>query len=337
MRGIPIIVVLAALAAMPGASAMDPITVSPPPVEVTIAGQSLHVDSSDHASAGPAIVGDIETQAVDLNIQGPRCTIDPSAKLTKGKVTHCNTSDVQAPPAPDVDNLVDADFALRLSSNENAPSEGAATEVSAAEAARVFSASPTVLLAAAAAGASMLGLYAAWRALKWTGIFALLPLYSHIRDDEILDDANRAGIFALIRTEPGISTKDVADRLHLAWGTVTHHLGKLEKRRFVVSKKYGKYRRYFANGEGGTEQKDQVAVLRLDRTGDIATLIRAQPGLTQKAVSNALGVSSSTILWHVKRLEGAQLITKVREGKLVRYYPAAGLATALVAPLHPTA
>ena len=43
-----------------------------------------------------------------------------------------------------------------------------------------------------------------------------------------------------------------------------------------------------------------------------------------------------TILWHVKRLEGANLITKVREGKLVRYYPGAGLATALVQPAIPS-
>jgi predicted transcriptional regulator len=183
----------------------------------------------------------------------------------------------------------------------------------------------------------MLGLYALWRVLKWTGLAALLPLYSHISDDEILDDPNRSGIYKLIQTEPGISTKDIADRLDLAWGTVTHHLGKLEKRRFVVSKKYGKYRRYFANGAGGSQDKDALAVLRLDRTGDVAELIRTQPGMTQKAVSQVLGVSSSTILWHVKRLEEVNLVRKVREGKLVRYYPGEALPGITVIPAAPTA
>ena len=261
--------------------------------------------------------------------------MDPSQKLKDGKLTRCETGKVDAPSSTDATGLVDADIGLRFGPLESVPdAQRDALAPASAHVADAPAASPT-LLAAAAAGVSLLGLYGAWRALKWTGLFALLPLYSHITDDEILDDANRAGIYRLIQTEPGISTKDIAERLDLAWGTVTHHLGKLEKRRFVVSKKYGKYRRYFANGQGGTEQKDAVAVLRLDRTGDIAALIRAQPGLTQKAVSHALGVSSSTILWHVKRLEGAHLITKVREGKLVRYYPGAGLDQVLVAPAAP--
>ena len=335
MRAMTIVLGIVALMALPGALAVQPVTVSPPPVVLHVDGHTIDVDSSKYVGAAPGVTGDVQTKDVDVNVRGPSCTVDPSQKVTKAKVTTCSDADVAAPE--DVD-ILDAGLGLRLGQLPAASDDAAPSTVSASEVAEYVAAHPTVLLAAAAAGVSLLGLYAAWRALKWTGFFALLPLYSHIRDDEILDDANRAGIYRLIQTEPGISTKDIAERLGLAWGTVTHHLGKLEKRRFVVSKKYGKYRRYFANGEGGTEQKDQVAVLRLDRTGDIAALIRSQPGLTQKAVSQSLGVSSSTILWHVKRLEGASLITKVRDGKLVRYYPAEGLSGALApAPVGPLA
>jgi DNA-binding transcriptional ArsR family regulator len=334
VRALGIVLAVFALAALPGALAVQPVTVDPPPVTAHVEGQSASVDSSEYVDDAPAVTGGVETQDVDVNVHGPTCTVDPSQKITKGKVTTCSDADVAAPDADDVNGFIDAELDLRLAEAAAPVDDAPPAAPLVVEAVEYAAAHPTALLAAAAAGASLLGLYAAWRALKWTGLFALLPLYSHIRDDEILDDANRAGIYRLIQTEPGISTKDIAERLGLAWGTVTHHLGKLEKRRFVVSKKYGKYRRYFANGEGGTEQKDQVAVLRLDRTGDIAALIRSNPGLTQKAVSGLLGVSSSTILWHVKRLEGAQLITKVRDGKLVRYYPAAGL-DATMAPSPP--
>jgi DNA-binding transcriptional ArsR family regulator len=229
--------------------------------------------------------------------------------------------------------MADLDLLLPQEPQADAPEEAPVTTESAEVAAPL--ATSGAFLAAAAAGASLLTLYGAWRVLKWTGLAALIPLYSHISDNEILDDPNRAGIYRLIQAEPGISTKDVADRLHLAWGTVTHHLTKLEKRRFVVSKKYGKYRRYFANGQGGSDRKDELAVLRLDRTGDVAALIRANPGMTQKAVSEALGVSSSTILWHVKRLEEVRLVTKVREGKIVRYYPGEGMANVALIPAAP--
>ncbi len=179
---------------------------------------------------------------------------------------------------------------------------------------------PIVYYVAAAGGFSLAAVWAATRAARY-GLIGLLPLYSHIRDDQILDDPNRAAIFTAIKGEPGVSTKDIADRLGLAWGTVTHHLAKLERRRFVVSKKYGKYRRYFVNGHAqGSPDKDAVAVLKVARTAEVAEFIRGHPGVNQKLVGERLGLSASTVLWHVKRLMSANLVEKVRDGKMVRYF-----------------
>src|SRR5438552_14726086 len=314
------ILIVAALAALPVASAFGATTVTVPDRDVFVSGIHKEVDTSQYASGAPAVTGSVDTKDVSLHLGGPACTVDPTQKVKTTNLPSCRAASVGGTQSVSPD-LVAANVGIALARAPAQAPRGTTPFAIAGAAVAAAVASPTVLFAAAAAGVSFLGLYAAWRALKWTGLFALLPLYSHISDDEILDDANRANIYRLIQTEPGISTKDVAERLGLAWGTVTHHLGKLEKRRFVVSKKYGKYRRYFANGQGGSESKDQVAVLRLDRTGDVAALIRSTPGMTQKAVSQALGVSSSTILWHVKRLENVQLVRKVRDGKLVRYYP----------------
>lgn len=323
---------------LPGALALDQVVVEVPDVSVGVEGRTLSLDTTQLAATpdgtqAPAATVGLTIQDVHVDVEGVRCIVDPDVETEDVQTRNpCEGGDVQTTAPTEV---IEADLDLVLpqaATDEEEPVLPMDTE--AATATPVAPAAP-VLLAAAAAGASLLTLYGAWRLLKWTGLAALLPLYSHIRDDEILDDANRASIYRLIQQEPGISTKDVAERLGLAWGTVTHHLGKLEKRRFVVSKKYGKYRRYFANGEGGTQEKDALAVLRLDRTGDVAALIRANPGVTQKAVSEALGVSSSTILWHVKRLEEVRLVTKVREGKIVRYYPAEGGPGVTLVPAVP--
>ena len=327
-----IALLILAMAAVPGAAAVSEVTIAAPEMRAGVEGTAIDAGAQTASYTEGAPVqpeGEVVVHDVDVSTTPTTCSVnvkDPS----KNSVKVCRTGDVAT---PDATKLVEANVGLRFGSIEDAPTEDAGAGELVAASVTTAVASQTALMVAAAAGASLAGLYAIWRVLKATGVAALIPLYSHISDNEILDDPNRAAIYRLIQTEAGISTKDVAERLGLAWGTVTHHLAKLEKRRFVVSKKYGKYRRYFANGEGGTEKKDAVAVLRLDRTGDIAALIKAQPGLTQKAVSVALGVSSSTILWHVKRLEDVQLIRKVREGKLVRYYPADGLAEAtLIAP-----
>ena len=45
-----------------------------------------------------------------------------------------------------------------------------------------------------------------------------------------------------------------------------------------------------------------------------------------------MGVSSSTILWHVKRLESVGLVQKVRDGKAVRYTAPREAAPVVAAP-----
>ena len=333
MRSTPFLLVLVALAIVPAASAFEDVTYDAPDTHLVVEGQRLDTGSTQAGEKGADVV--VETKDQEVNLDGPSCRLTPDVDNAADARDAC---DAQAPDAPkaDVGSLVEYQVDLRLGPEAAPPAPPMQAQGTEVASAGYELPQATVMLAAAAAGVSLAALYGVWRVLKWTGLAAVVPLYSHLSDNELLEDANRQSIYRLIQSEPGISTKDVADRLGLAWGTVTHHLGKLEKRRFVVSKKYGKYRRYFANGHGGTDMKDQVAVLRLDRTGDVAALIQQQPGLTQKAVSAALGVSSSTILWHVKRLESAQLITKVREGKTVRYYPGSGLQQVLV-PAVPVA
>ena len=327
---IGVLAFLVAVLAAPTALALEPVRLEAPKVSAHVEGARVDLPTIDALPV--SVIGTVEVRDVDVSVTGARCEIATAVHVKRPAYDgpECTPGEIST-DSPQ--GLIDYEVALVLP--ESAPQDPADPAPLGTSAAIIdaLPADPTVVLAAAAAaGVSMLGLYAAWRLLKWTGLAAFLPLYSHISDNEILDDPNRASIYRLIQTEPGISTKDIADRLDLAWGTVTHHLGKLEKRRFVVSKKYGKYRRYFANGAGGTDQKDAVAVLRLDRTGDVAQLIRQQPGVTQKAVSQALGVSSSTILWHVKRLEEVHLVRKVREGKLVRYYPGDGMSGVTLIP-----
>lgn len=329
-----ILVMLVAALATPTALAIEDLTVGIPDVRVHADGTTIALPAMEDLPV--QVVGGVEINDVDVSVSETRCDISTSFRIKRYEnAPECTPGQVST--SDNAHEIVDADVALVLPAGgapaPEAPAAPLATDAAIIEA---IPTSDAAVIAAAAAGASMLGLYAIWRILKWTGFAAFLPLYSHITDDEILEDPNRGNIYRLIQAEPGISTKDIADRLDLAWGTVTHHLGKLEKRRFVVSKKYGKYRRYFANGAGGSQDKDALAVLRLDRTGDVAELIRQQPGVTQKAVSQMLGVSSSTILWHVKRLEEVQLVRKVREGKLVRYYPGEGLQGVTLIPAVPT-
>ncbi len=336
-----IILATAALAMATGVAAASP--VGGGSASVGVDEQRVDLDEGAGVAKGRASA---ETERVDLAARAPVCNVDIEGQSSG--VDGCAGPEVDAEAAPPTLNV---DVFVGLGRIEDAPPGGDLDTLEAATSASLMPVSPgTALAVTAAAGASAAALYAASRFLRFVGLAGLIPLYSQISDDRILDDPTRARIVSLVRDVPGVSTKDLAERLGLAWGTVTHHVTKLEKRRFIVSKKYGKYRRYFVNGaappsdddavfgiapdaHGAPGWRDAVAVMRVQKTADVAAFIKSNPGFTQKDVGEALGVSSSTVLWHVKRLEAVGLVTKVRDGKTVRYFPP---GTSVTVPPVPT-
>lgn len=295
-------------------------------------GQDVAADTSAVDASPVGFSAGAQTDAVRASGATPACSLDTAAP----GVPDC---DVKGPAtstgsAPVVRYDVDVTLPLYQSAASQPAAEPSIREMIAYGDA--YEISVTQLAAAAAAAGATTGLaYLLWRAVKAGGMLAFIPLATHLKASELLNDPHRKAIYTLITNEPGIATKDIADRLGLAWGTVTHHLLKLEKGRFVVSQKFGKYRRYFINGSG-IEQKETVAVLKVARTGDVVEYVRANPGASQKEVSHGMGVSSSTVLWHVKRLMKVGVIDKIRDGKSVRYFVKdAPMTSAPVSPMPP--
>lgn len=152
--------------------------------------------------------------------------------------------------------------------------------------------------------------------------FLLAPLAARLEPSKLLDDDNRRRIYESIREEPGINLRGLADNLDLAWGTLLHHLHKLEKAHMVVSRRYGKYRRYFVNGSTFTrDEQARLAALSTPSTARVAEYILENPGTTQAEVGEGIGVTPSTVLWHARRLTDVGLIEARREGRYVRYFP----------------
>lgn len=174
----------------------------------------------------------------------------------------------------------------------------------------------------------VLGLTLAALAGKLAYAGGVLPLYSKLTRESLLDDPNRAGLYLIIKGSPGTSIKEASERLGIGWGTCLHHLTKLEKRGFVVGRRFGKHKRYFVNG--GTYSDHQqlaVAALKTPGTARVLRSLAAAPGLSQKELSAKLGVAPSTVLWHMRRLSEAGLVDRVRDGKEVRYRPAQAVPT----------
>ncbi|MBI2078329.1 MAG: winged helix-turn-helix transcriptional regulator [Euryarchaeota archaeon] len=170
---------------------------------------------------------------------------------------------------------------------------------------------------AVVAGGGQAGSYLAWK--KFLPLGLGLPLFSRIEKDELLENERRARIFELIKQNPGIHLSEIARSLDFAWGTTLHHLRKLRADRLVMFKSMGHHKSFFINGSGLSER--QMEALSLVKNGTLANLahyLEGHPRTTLKELSEALGISPPLAAFHIRKLEKAGFVTKVRDGKSVR-------------------
>ena len=143
-----------------------------------------------------------------------------------------------------------------------------------------------------------------------------LPLYTKLRKEHILDDFTRGRILGYISANPGEHFNAIKRALDLPNGTFAHHLSVLEREGFVKSRTEGMYRRYYpmdmkVPSQGSGLKHTQTLIIEV---------VRETPGISQKEVAAVLGLSNSTVGYHVEDLIAKGIIRKERRGMGVRYY-----------------
>jgi DNA-binding transcriptional ArsR family regulator len=183
---------------------------------------------------------------------------------------------------------------------------------------------PAALAAAGAAGAGGAGLLIAlayfWPRLKFAWMVAFLPMYTRIERDAVLEHDKRDELYELIRGAPGIHAHEIGEKAHIGWGTTVYHLKLLENHGLIVSKKTGRYKRFFVNTGEYTKKKDLYGALRNETAKAVADHIVNHPGTTQKEMCAALSIQPSLASWHVEKLESVELVKRVKDGRMVRYF-----------------
>lgn len=180
------------------------------------------------------------------------------------------------------------------------------------------------LVAAGVAGAggatALAALLYFWPRAKYAATLLVLPLYSRIERTQVLDHEKRDEIYELIRQTPGIHAHEIGEKTQIGWGTTVYHLKMLESHSLVVSKKSGRYKRFYVNTGEFTKKKDVYAALRNETAKAVAQYIVEHPGTSQKDLCAALNLQPSLVSWHVEKLEGVDLVKRVKDGRMVRYF-----------------
>jgi DNA-binding MarR family transcriptional regulator len=149
----------------------------------------------------------------------------------------------------------------------------------------------------------------------------LLPMYSRIQKEDVLDQFVRGQIYGYIKTNPGVHYNQILRKVGVKNGTLSYHLGVLEKTELIQSRREGlKYRVFYPTGMNFPKaERFRLTDLQIR----ILESVKSQPGLTQKEIARVLEKKPQTINYNIKVLDQAGLISVVKVGRRTTCYPVA--------------
>lgn len=140
------------------------------------------------------------------------------------------------------------------------------------------------------------------------------PLYTRLSPDEVRDHAVRQQIVEIVADEPGIHFRELKRRLDAGRGILDHHLDKLVEVDLLDEARGDTYRCYFPAGEVDRRVMAVAERLRADGARAVLTALRERASASLTELADAADLSSSTVGYHLDRLEEAGLLTKERSG-----------------------
>lgn len=132
---------------------------------------------------------------------------------------------------------------------------------------------------------------------------------------EALELDARRQIYDYILATPGTHLRGVHRAVRLPFGQVLYHLNYLEKLDMVVVKKDGKFSRYFIKNLIGRREKEIISVLRHEVPRTIGILLLFFKELSHKQILGHVGVSPSTLSFHLAKMVDAGVVSREQRGR----------------------
>ncbi len=254
------------------------------------------------------------TATDDVSVHASVATKTVPDQTTISILAGANIPEANAPLTPSLDPQANEEATLEHDAplnDEEAKEETSATPIPL----------PEPEEAAIPAGLAVLGA-AAYAAIRWRYLIpGLLPLYTRISDDKLLENKTRKQLVDIIEEEPGLSQQELCNAVDAGWGNTTYHLQRLEQAGFIRSKKQGHHRRFYRTGTVENQDIEALGVLKNDNANKIARYLINDPGANQKDVCEALDISPSLAHKWIKRLEENELVESEREWRSKHYTP----------------
>jgi predicted transcriptional regulator len=167
------------------------------------------------------------------------------------------------------------------------------------------------------------------------GFFSfIMPLYSRVNKDKVLDNFSRGMIYGHVVEHPGINFTELKGLSNIANGTLTYHLKVLEGEGMIVAHNRGIHRIFFPSSIQASTR--DLALNKSEQM--VLSMIRASPGISQAGLAGDADLSEATIHRIIASLELKGLVSVekgVRNRCFVRTAPAGSEAPVAVPPVFP--
>jgi DNA-binding transcriptional ArsR family regulator len=135
----------------------------------------------------------------------------------------------------------------------------------------------------------------------------------------------RRNIYKIICESPGTYFYRLMSEIpkydkRISSATLIYHLSKLEEDGLITSEKIDGKRIYFPKNLRTKELERAFMLLKNDNASKMFVFILNNDGCYQNELARVLDVHHDTIRYHTERLEAAELITKEKDGKLVKFH-----------------
>jgi predicted transcriptional regulator len=148
--------------------------------------------------------------------------------------------------------------------------------------------------------------------------FLVIPLYTKIRREEVLDHFTRGRIYGMIESSPGVHYTLIKKKVGVGNGTLTYHLSTLEREGFIRSEWDGLYKRFYPSQMATAPGEPVVELSAVQK--ELLGHIGETPGISQKELVERTGVSKRVVSYHIAQMAQARLVRVERDGKKVRCY-----------------
>ena len=137
----------------------------------------------------------------------------------------------------------------------------------------------------------------------------------------VLMNEMRKRIFLFLCKNPASHLRVIAQNLGVSSTTASWHLKKLLQGQFITQRTIKKKSVYYPSFLVEPEEVELFSLLATEKYRNLYKRIIKNPGINQKNLSKELDISHQSVLFLSKKLLSFGLISKLSDGKFIRYYP----------------